>query len=70
VRLAVAKDEAFHFYYQDNLNILRESVFELVDFSLISDRQLLTTSTVFISVAAFRKYLPHNWRKTAGYAKR
>jgi cobyrinic acid a,c-diamide synthase len=36
-RLAIARDEAFHFYYQDNLDILRENGFELVDFSPIHD---------------------------------
>ena len=40
LRLAVARDEAFHFYYQDNLDILRENGFELVNFSPIHDHRL------------------------------
>lgn len=40
LRLAVAEDEAFHFYYQDNLDILRENGFELVNFSPIHDPRL------------------------------
>lgn len=39
VRLAIAKDEAFCFYYEDNLDILRQMGAELVEFSpLISER--------------------------------
>jgi cobyrinic acid a,c-diamide synthase len=40
LRLAVAQDEAFHFYYQDNLDILRGNGFELVNFSPIHDQRL------------------------------
>ncbi|MCF6175837.1 MAG: cobyrinate a,c-diamide synthase [Victivallaceae bacterium] len=40
VKLAIAYDQAFHFYYEDNLDILREAGFELVKFSPINDQQL------------------------------
>jgi cobyrinic acid a,c-diamide synthase len=39
-RLGVARDEAFHFYYQDNLDALRDAGCELVFFSPISDGNL------------------------------
>ncbi len=39
-RLAIAMDEAFHFYYQDNLDILQENGFELINFSPIHDERL------------------------------
>lgn len=39
-RLAVARDEAFHFYYESNLDYLRQRGAELVSFSPLHDRTL------------------------------
>ncbi|AFY91461.1 cobyrinate a,c-diamide synthase [Chamaesiphon minutus] len=40
VRLAIAKDAAFNFYYADNLDLLRDLGAELVEWSPLIDRQL------------------------------
>lgn len=40
VRIALASDEAFCFFYEDNLNLLRQMGAELVPFSPIHDKEL------------------------------
>jgi len=40
LRIAVAQDEAFHFYYEDNLEMLRKNNFNLISFSPIHDEAL------------------------------
>ncbi len=40
VRLGIARDEAFHFYYPDNLGMLKSNGCELIEFSPIRDEEL------------------------------
>jgi cobyrinic acid a,c-diamide synthase len=40
IRVGVARDRAFSFYYEDNLDLLRESGAEIVEFSPIADSGL------------------------------
>lgn len=38
--LAIARDRAFNFYYEENLRLLRENGAELLEFSPVSDREI------------------------------
>lgn len=39
-RIAIAKDDAFHFYYADNIYYLRMAGFEIVEFSPLNDKKI------------------------------
>lgn len=40
IKIAIARDEAFCFYYEDSLNLLRELGAELIEFSPLNDEKL------------------------------
>lgn len=48
VRIAVARDEAFGFYYPDDLQSLRRAGAELIEFSPIADAELPAADGIFL----------------------
>lgn len=48
VKLALARDKAFHFYYEDSLELLRYMGVELVEFSPLGDAVLPNCDGVFL----------------------
>lgn len=48
LKLGIAEDEAFNFYYSDNLRLLKELGVELVEFSPIRDQTLPNVDALYI----------------------
>ncbi|HEV2727799.1 MAG TPA: cobyrinate a,c-diamide synthase [Solirubrobacterales bacterium] len=48
LRLGIAHDRGFHFYYEENLRLLREAGFELIDVSPISDDRLEDVDALYV----------------------
>src|SRR5574338_93669 len=47
-RIAVAMDESFNFYYQDNLDLLQSLGAEIIFFSPVSDKKIPTCDGIYI----------------------
>lgn len=62
LRLGLARDQAFSFYYQDNLDLLSEMNVDWVPFSPLSDRFCRPAWTGFILEVAIPNDLPRRWR--------
>jgi cobyrinic acid a,c-diamide synthase len=48
IKIAVALDQAFNFYYQENLELLKEAGAEIVEISPVSDTQLPEVDAVYL----------------------
>lgn len=46
--MAIAQDAAFHFYYQDNLTLLKQLGISLIPFSPLADKQLPACDLVYL----------------------
>lgn len=48
LKMAIAQDAAFHFYYQDNLNLLSQLGVQLIPFSPLTDTDLPACELIYI----------------------
>lgn len=63
LKMAIAQDEAFHFYYQANLNLLKQLGIKLIPFSPLHDSQLPAVDLIYIGGGfpeMFAEQLAHN----------
>jgi len=63
--IAVARDEAFNFYYQDNLDLLQLLGAEIVPFSPLTDDRLPSGSAACTSAGVIPKCSPRGCRRTS-----
>ena len=64
VPVAVARDEAFCFYYEENLRLLEELGAEIVEFSPLRTKSCRRGSAAFCWAADIRRFTPPVWNRT------
>jgi cobyrinic acid a,c-diamide synthase len=48
IKLGIAYDKAFHFYYPDNIQILKNAGFEIINFSPLKDKTIPDVDAIYI----------------------